>query len=65
LQQTLLLLCPKPCKHQKITKLNLNTIKKEDDGMLSRHRLLLRHKKKAMALSSSSFLKHKEGGDGN
>jgi len=31
LQQTLLLLCPKPYKHPKTTKLNLNTTKEEGD----------------------------------
>jgi len=32
LQQTLPLLCPKPYKHPKITKLNLNTTKEEGNG---------------------------------
>jgi hypothetical protein len=32
LQQILPLLCPKPYKHPKTTKLNLNTTKEEGDG---------------------------------
>jgi hypothetical protein len=32
LQQTLLVLCLKPYKHQKTTKLNLKTTKEEGDG---------------------------------
>jgi len=45
LQQTLPLLCPKPYKHQKTTKLNLNTTKEKDNGTLLCHHLLLRQRK--------------------
>jgi hypothetical protein len=42
LQQTLPLLCPKPYKHPKTTKLNLNTTKEKDNGKLLCHHFLLR-----------------------
>jgi hypothetical protein len=45
LQQTFPLLCPKPYKHHKITKLNLNTTKEKDNGTLLCHRLFLRQRK--------------------
>jgi len=45
LQQTLPLLCPKPYKHPKTTKLNLNTTKEKDNGTLLCHHLLLRQRK--------------------
>jgi len=45
LQQTLPLLCPKPYKHLKTTKLNLNTTKEKDNGTLLCHHLLLRQRK--------------------
>ncbi len=46
LQQTLPLLCPKPYKHPKTTKLNLNTTKEKDNGTLLCHHLLFRQRKK-------------------
>jgi hypothetical protein len=46
LQQTLPLLCPKPYKHPKTTKLNFNTTKEKDKGTLLCHHLLLRQRKK-------------------
>jgi hypothetical protein len=45
LQQTLPLLCSKPYKHPKTTKLNLNTTKEKDNGTLLCHHLLLRQRK--------------------
>jgi hypothetical protein len=45
LQQTLALLCPKPYKHPKTTKLNLNTTKEKDNGTLLCHHFLLRQRK--------------------
>jgi len=45
LQQTFPLLCPKPYKHPKTTKLNLNTTKEKDNGTLLCHHLLLRQRK--------------------
>jgi hypothetical protein len=47
LQQTLPLLCPKPYKHPKTTKLNLNTTKEKDNGTLLCHHLLLRQRKES------------------
>jgi len=47
LQQPLPLLCPKPYKHPKTTKLNLNTTKKEGNGSkLPLHFLLEHHHKR-------------------
>jgi hypothetical protein len=45
LQQTLPLLCLEPYKHPKTTKLNLNTTKEKDNGMLLCHHLLFKHRK--------------------
>jgi hypothetical protein len=45
LQQTFPLLCPKPYKHPKTTKLNFNTTKEKDNGTLLCHHLLLRQRK--------------------
>jgi len=42
LQQTFPLLCPKPYKHPKTTKLNLNTTKEKDNGTLLCHHFLLK-----------------------
>jgi hypothetical protein len=47
LQQTLPLLCPKPYKHPKTTKLNLNTIKEKcDDNKLPLPSSLEHHHRK-------------------
>jgi len=61
LQQTLSLLCPKPYKHPKTTKLNLNTTKKKDNGTLLCHHLLLRQRKEGHGvIFFFLFFKHKE-----
>ncbi len=60
LQQTLPLLCPKPYKHPKTTKLNLNTTKEKDNGTLLCHHLLLRQRKGHGVVFFFFFLKHKE-----
>jgi hypothetical protein len=68
LQQTLSLLCPKPYKHPKTTKLNLNTTKEESDGnklpspsLLKQHHVVLfffflNIEKKAMTTHCHSLL---------
>jgi len=63
LQQTLLLLCPKPYKHPKTIKLNLNTTIEEDNDVLPHCPLflfLLRHKEGEGSLlpSPSLFQQH-------
>jgi len=60
LQQTLPLLCPKPYKHPKTTKLNLNTTKEKDNGTLLCHHLLLKQRKEGRCCLLFFFLKHKE-----
>ncbi len=61
LQQTLPLLCPKPYKHPKTTKLNLNTTKEKDSGTLLCHHFLLKQIKEGHGVVFFFlYLKHKE-----
>jgi hypothetical protein len=55
LQQTLPLLCPKPYKHPKTTKLNFNTTQKKNNGTLLCHIFFLDKEKKVIVLSFFSF----------
>jgi len=64
LQQTLPLLCPKPYKHPKTTKLNLNTTKEKDNGTLLCHHLLFKQRKEGhgvvfyLFFSNTKKIKH-------